>query len=303
VSSLGKVLLLGSGGQLGVELKRVFAPHAELVPCDRSQVDLAREESLRDIVRTIKPRIILNAAAYTAVDKAESEPELAMAINGVAPAILAQEALDQNALFIHYSTDYVFDGSKRAPWLETDRPAPLNVYGKTKLAGENAVRAIGGKYLIFRTSWVFSAIGHNFLRTILRLAAQQDELNIIEDQIGAPTSSAALANATLDAVCRAEDILNLKDFPLSGIYHMVCEGSTSWYGFARQILEDLAPKLKRVPRINGISSGEYACAALRPKNSILSTLKLRETFSVYLPDWKEALKTVELNLKDSGFSS
>jgi len=273
-----KFLLLGARGQVGTELRRSFADAGEVIACDRRQADLSQPEGLRELVREVRPDVILNAAAYTAVDRAESEPELAMTINATAPRVLAEEAAKTGALLVHYSTDYVFDGTKDGPWVETDATNPLSVYGKTKLAGERAIQEAGGTYLIFRTSWVFGPHGHNFLLTMLRLGKERPQLRIVDDQIGAPTSSAEIARATravLEEFTSAE----------GGIYHMTCSGQTSWYGFARAIFAD-AP----APEVLPIPSTEYPTPAKRPRNSVLSNEKLKATFGVALSDWQEALR-------------
>jgi dTDP-4-dehydrorhamnose reductase len=295
MTDLGKVLILGSSGQLGIELRRFFDDCPGVEACGRDKVDFTNERSLRQIIRQVRPNIIINAAAYTAVDRAESEPELAMAINGVAPRILAEEATKLDALLVHYSTDYVFDGSKVEPWVETDEPAPLNVYGYTKLAGELAVIDHGNKYLIFRTSWVFSPHGHNFMLTIRRLAKERESLTIVNDQYGAPSSADVLAKATRLAVNKAISghLGSTKNW--SGIYHMSCAGSTTWYGFAQAIIE----KFRKYPscgdpELVGISTEQYITAARRPKNSILNNNKLNTIFGVVLPEWKNALAKIEL---------
>jgi dTDP-4-dehydrorhamnose reductase len=273
-----KFLLLGAKGQVGTELRRSFAGDGEVIACDRRQADLSQPEVLRELVREVRPDVILNAAAYTAVDRAESEPELAMTINAAAPRVLAEEAAKTGALLVHYSTDYVFDGTKARPWIETDATNPLSVYGKTKLAGEQAIQEVGGNYLIFRTSWVFGPHGHNFLLTMLRLGKERPQLRIVDDQIGAPTASAEIARAT-----RA--VLEVFTSAERGIYHMTCAGQTSWYGFARAIFAD-AP----APEVLPIASTEYPTPAKRPRNSVLSNEKLKATFGVGLSDWQEALR-------------
>ncbi|HZU09731.1 MAG TPA: dTDP-4-dehydrorhamnose reductase [Pseudacidobacterium sp.] len=273
-----KFLLLGAKGQVGTELRRSFAGAGEVIACDRRQADLSQPEGLRELVREVRPDVILNAAAYTAVDRAESEPELAMTINATAPRVLAEEAAKTGALLVHYSTDYVFDGTKDGPWIETDATNPLSIYGKTKLAGERAIQEAGGTYLIFRTSWVFGPHGHNFLLTMLRLGKERPQLRIVDDQIGAPTSSSEIAKATRAVL---EEFTSAK----RGIYHMTCSGQTSWYGFARAIFAD-AP----APEIIPIPSAEYPTPAKRPRNSVLSNEKLKATFGVGLSGWQEALR-------------
>jgi len=279
------ILILGAGGQVGTELQRSFADAGEVIACDRKAADLSRSEELRTIIAQLRPAVILNAAAYTAVDRAESEAELAMTINGHAPRVLAKEAAKLDALLVHYSTDYVFDGSKKSPWVESDAPNPLNVYGRTKLSGENAIREVGCKYLIFRTSWVYGPHGHNFLRTMLRLGRERDQLKIVDDQFGAPTSSRAIAEATrlvVDGVAAMNSGL--------GLYHMTCGGETTWCGFAREIFSRKRQEgPDKVPEVIPIASSEYPTPAKRPANSVLSNEKLRSTFGVSLPDWQSAL--------------
>jgi dTDP-4-dehydrorhamnose reductase len=299
MTDLGKVLILGSGGQLGTELRRSFGDCPGMEAYGRDRVDFTNEDSLREIVRQVRPNIILNAAAYTAVDRAESEPELAMAINGVAPRILAEEATKLDALLVHYSTDYVFDGSKSELWVETDEPAPLNVYGHTKLAGERAVMEYENNYLIFRTSWVFSPHGHNFLLTMRRLAKECDTLKIVNDQFGAPTSADALAKATREAVGKAYFGHLGETANWAGLYHMTCSGSTNWCEFARSIIE--GERFGRVlngrsPKIIGIPTTDYLTPARRPRNSVLSNTKLSEKMGIQLPSWADALRIVETEL-------
>jgi dTDP-4-dehydrorhamnose reductase len=293
LSASPRILLLGAIGQLGAELQRSFAGRGEIISCTRDRVDLAAEDQLRSLVRDTAPSLILNAAAYTAVDKAESEPELARGINAVAPRILAEEALRNHTLLVHYSTDYVFDGSKTAPWSEDDQTRPLNVYGASKLAGEEAIRQVGGRYLIFRTSWVYGPRGKNFLLTMLRLGQERDQLRVVDDQIGAPTSSAALADATravIDAILGGP---RESEPAWSGVYHMTCGGAVSWYGFAQAIFDRAHTMLNaRVPALAPISSGEYPTPAQRPRNSVLSCEKLQRRFGVRLPDWLSALDDV-----------
>jgi dTDP-4-dehydrorhamnose reductase len=293
VTSGSRILIFGASGQLGRELQRSFAGAGEIVALDRSSVDLSAQEQVRSAIQRVAPHVILNAAAYTAVDKAESEPELAMAINAQAPRAMAEEALRCNALLVHYSTDYVFDGGKSSPWIETDAPNPLNTYGASKLEGEEAIQQIGGRYLIFRTSWVYGPHGQNFLFTMLRLARQRNELRIVDDQHGAPTTSIALADATraiVDAVLAGKQ--NAAE-NWAGVYHMTCSGSVSWCGFAQAIFARAKDLLDgKTPRVLGIPSSEYPTAAQRPHNSVLHCEKLRARFGVQLPAWQDALDTV-----------
>lgn len=292
------VLITGSKGQLGRELWRSFADYAEIVACDREAVDLAESDQLRAFIRNAAPDVILNAGAYTAVDRAESEREAAMAVNAVAPKVLAEEAQRTGALLVHYSTDYVFDGTKTGPWLETDAPSPLNVYGASKLAGETAIQQIGGRYLIFRTSWVYGPHGKNFLLTMLRLGRERERLSIVDDQVGAPTTSIALADATRTVV---EGVLTDRygeHGTWSGLYHMSCGGGVSWYGFAEAIFEQTSRKLgEKTPELHPIQSSEYPTPARRPHNSVLSNDKFAAEFGFRLEPWESALDRVIQRLR------
>jgi dTDP-4-dehydrorhamnose reductase len=279
-----RVLILGAQGQLGIELQKAFQGSGELVALGREWCDLANPESIRKAMVEVSPTLVLNAAAYTAVDKAESEPDLAMRVNGEAPGVLAEEAHKAGVLLVHYSTDYVFDGSKPEPWVEDDPVNPLNAYGRTKLAGELKIAETGGRYLIFRTSWVYSPHGANFLRTMLRLGKEREQLRVVNDQIGAPTTAAALARAT-----RAVIDKGVQDSD-TGIYHMTCAGQTSWCGFAQEIFRRApAPEGRKWPEVVGIPDTEYPTPAKRPKNSVMSNAKLEARFGVALPHWQDAL--------------
>ncbi len=292
-----RILIIGNAGQLGRELERSFAGFGFVTGVNRDTVDLADAESLRAAVRNVAPDVILNAAAYTAVDRAESEPELAHAVNAAAPAVLAEEARARRALLVHYSTDYVFDGAKREPWTEDDPVNPLSVYGASKLAGEQAIAAVGGKYLIFRTSWVYGPHGKNFLLTMLRLGRERDKLSIVNDQFGAPTTSLELAAATRKIV---ESVVAGQygkpadpSAEWSGIYHMTCSESTSWFGFAQAIFTRAAAKLSaKTPELTPIPSEAYPTPAKRPRNSVLSNEKLTQRFGVQLASWSTALDAV-----------
>jgi len=295
------ILLTGANGQVGYELQHALAVLGNVIALERSQLDLSDADAVRRVVREIKPNLIVNPAAYTAVDKAESEPELAMAINAVAPGVLAEEAVRLDAPLVHYSTDYVYDGAKSSPYVETDSTNPLSVYGKSKLAGENTIRAVGLPHLILRTSWVYGARGKNFLHTILRLAAEREQLRVVSDQIGAPSWSRSIAEATLVA-------LNNWNEGLNGTYHLTCAGQTSWYEFAREIVEEYElrcesrgwPKLRaNVAGIEAIKTAEYPTPAPRPANSRLDCTKIKHDLSVAMPDWREALRQV---LDDPGFN-
>ena len=295
------MLVLGSEGQLGSELRRSFADAGEVFEGRRDAVDLAGHEQLRRFVSNIGPDIILNAAAYTAVDRAESERDLAMAINADAPEILAEEAERLSALLVHYSTDYVFDGSKVGAGEETDTPHPLNVYGASKAAGERVIEEVGGRYLIFRTSWVYGPRGNNFLMTMLRLGRERDRLDIVDDQVGAPTTTIELAHATRSIVGGILDDRFGAAESWAGTYHMTCGGSVSWCGFARAIFERGESLLQgRTPVVNPIRTSEYPTAAKRPQNSVLSNEKLRRCFGIDLSSWEQALDIVIQQLKSAG---
>ena len=282
-----KILLSGCAGQLGRELKRSLASLGEVVACDRRQLDLSRADALRTTVRAMAPTVIVNAAAYTAVDKAESEPAVADAINAVAPGVLAEEAKRLGALLIHYSTDYVFDGSKAAAYTEDDAPAPLSAYGRSKLSGEQAITAAGARHLIFRTSWVYGLHGANFMKTMLRLGRRScetgDELRVVADQIGAPTWTRHLADVTALIVGRSE-------VP-HGLYHLAAAGETSWHGYAEAIFAEArrAGLMEKSPLVHRIASADYPLPAARPANSRLDCAKFRRDFDLALPEWRIGL--------------
>jgi dTDP-4-dehydrorhamnose reductase len=284
-----KILLLGKNGQVGWELQRSLAPLGELIALDADSKELCGDftdlEGLARTVRSIAPDVIVNAAAHTAVDKAESEPELARTINALAPGVLAQEAKRANAWLIHYSTDYVFDGSGDKPWLETDPVAPLSVYGATKLEGEQLIRQAGCRHLIFRTSWVYGARGGNFAKTMLRLAQVRESLTVIDDQIGAPTGADLLADITAHAIRTAR-----QRSELSGLYHLVAGGETSWHGYASFVLDfarSAGITLKVAPdAIRPVPTSAFPTPARRPHNSRMDTTKLQHTFDLNLPSWQ-----------------
>ena len=287
-----KILLLGKNGQVGWALQRSLAPLGELVALDsQSQPhcgDLSNLTGLAQTVRDVAPDVIVNAAAYTAVDKAENEPVLAHTINALALSVLAQEAKLIGAWLIHFSTDYVFDGSGDKPWLEADATGPLSVYGVTKLAGEQAIIASACKHLIFRTSWVYGALGNNFAKTMLKLAQERDSLKVVNDQMGAPTGADLLADVTAHAIRTA-----LQKPNVSGLYHLAAGGETSWHeyacfviDFARQAGLDI--KVAQTA-IQAVPSSEFATVAKRPLNSRLNTNKLQKTFSLHLPDWQSGV--------------
>lgn len=272
-----KILLTGRDGQVGWELERMLAPLGEIVATGRAQLDLADPDAIRRVVREAKPQVIVNAAAYTAVDKAESEPDLAMRINGDAPGVLAEEAKRLGGLLVHYSTDYVFDGEKGAPYTEDDQPNPINVYGASKLKGERAIRAVGPQHLILRTSWVYATRGNNFLLTMLRMAREGKPLRVVNDQIGAPTPAHAVSAATTTMLARPRS---------AGVFHMTTSGSASWHQFAVEIMEQAGMAVPVTP----ISAEEFPRRANRPRNSCLSNAKLQRDFGVALPAWREALR-------------
>lgn len=280
-------LVTGGAGQLGFELVRELQQVGDVIAPPRSDLDLSKPKTIREEVRRLKPALIVNAAAYTAVDKAESERGLCFAINEEGPAALAEEAKAIGAALIHYSTDYVFDGAKTAPYTETDEANPLNVYGESKLAGERAIEAVGGSWVIVRTSWVYGLRRENFLRTMLRLARERTELRVVSDQFGAPTWTSAIAQATKSLVSLAgvEGI-----GPRTGIYHLSAGGMTSWFDFARAILsQDPGREKHRCARVIPIPTTEYPTPAKRPRWSVLDNGKLYRTFGVTLPSWQDQL--------------
>ncbi|MDD5250749.1 MAG: dTDP-4-dehydrorhamnose reductase [Rhodocyclaceae bacterium] len=276
-----RILLTGRNGQVGWELERTLAPLGEVFAFDHGGLDLADADCVRRIVRDTRPDIVVNAAAYTAVDRAESEADRAMAINAAAPGLLAEEAKRLGALLVHYSTDYVFDGTKDSPYAEDDATNPLGVYGRSKLAGEQAIQASGCRHLIFRTSWVYGLRGNNFLRTIRRLAAERDELRIVDDQVGAPTWSRMIAMTTALSLQRSREG--------GGIYHLTSTGAVSWHGFAAAILA-MSPRQERAAALVAIPSRDYPLPAARPKNSRLDCSRLAADFDLTLPDWNSALR-------------
>lgn len=285
--TLPRILLLGRNGQVGWELQRTLAPLGEVVALGRDDVDLAAPDQIRAAVRAHLPRVIVNAAAYTAVDRAESEPDAAFAINARAPGILAEEAARAGALFVHYSTDYVFDGSGTRPYTEEDEVGPRSVYGRSKLEGEQAVQAACEAHLVFRTSWVYGTRGANFLRTMLRLFAEREEVRVVADQHGAPTWSRMIAEATalvLGPACAGVA-------QRSGVYHLTAGGATTWHGFASAIHGAVAGGCAtRV--VTPIGTEDYPTPASRPAYSVLSTEKLRNELGVVLPDWEDSLALV-----------
>jgi len=301
-----KLLITGANGQVGWQLQRTLLPLGEVVALTRSELDLA-DPGCASVVREIGPDILINAAAYTSVNKAESEADLAHAVNGVAPGRFAQELARSGGLMIHYSTDYVFDGTKTEPYTEDDGTAPLNVYGQSKLAGEQAIAESGCAHLVLRTSWVYDRRGENFLRTVLRLAREKAELRMVDDQYGAPTWARAIAEATAALIARSATERESGTWRRSGIYHLTALGSTTWAGFARAILDDYeellawpadtgefsAPLLAK--RVVPITSEIFKGAARRPRNSRLSNAKLEKEFGFHLPDWRHVLRLAMLD--------
>ncbi|MBT3065218.1 dTDP-4-dehydrorhamnose reductase [Rhodoferax sp. U11-2br] len=295
-----KILLLGKSGQVGWELQRSLSTLGELIALDQNSSDYCGDFSnltgLADTVRSVHPDIIVNAAAHTAVDKAESEPELARTLNALAPQVLATEAAKLGAWLIHYSTDYVFDGSGETPWVETDTPSPLSVYGATKLEGEQLITAANPRHLIFRTSWVYAARGGNFAKTMLRLAQERDKLTVINDQIGAPTGADLLADVTAHAI---RQLTQGKSYTapssanadtLAGIYHLVASGQTSWFDYAKHVLAQaqlVQPALQiKAQQVDPVPTSAFPTPAKRPFNSRLNTAKLQASFGLTLPPWQ-----------------
>jgi dTDP-4-dehydrorhamnose reductase len=274
------ILVTGASGQIGFDVARLLEPHGDVIAADRASLDLADPDAIVAAVRGAKPALIVNAGAYTAVDRAESETELARAVNGRAPGILAEEAKRLGALLVHYSTDYVFDGKSATPYREDAPAAPLNVYGRTKLEGEQAVAAAGRHSLVFRTSWVYGLRGRNFLLTIRRLAAERDEISIVADQVGVPNWSRSLAEATVRIV--AAGLSHAVE--RAGLYHLSATGHASWYEFAQAIIGDGTP-----PRVVPIATNEYPTPARRPAYGVLATQRFEATFGFGLPDWRETL--------------
>lgn len=288
------ILLLGKNGQVGWELQRSLAPLGQLIALDRHSTlhcgDFSKPEALAQTVRDVRPDVIVNAAAHTAVDKAESEPDLARTLNATAPAALAQAAAEVGAWLVHYSTDYVFNGEGQTPWQEGDATGPLGVYGQTKLEGEQHIAASGCKHLIFRTSWVYAARGGNFARTMLRLAQERERLTVIDDQRGAPTGADLIADVSAHAIRQA---LGSQDRSLSGIYHLVAAGETSWHGYASHAIErarQIQPDAPwKVTEIAPVPTSAFPTPALRPLNSRLNTQRLQTRFGLTLPAWQQGV--------------
>ena len=287
-----KILLFGANGQVGWELQRSLSPLGALVALDRRSIglcgDLTDLNGIQDTVRQVAPDVIVNAAAYTAVDKAESDAEIAQIVNSAAPGALAEAANAAGALLVHYSTDYVFDGSGSKPWAEDDPTGPLNVYGRTKLAGEHRIASQCAKHLIFRTSWVYAARGANFAKTMLRLVQERESLNVINDQFGAPTGADLVADVTAHAIAhvmrKPDDV---------GLYHLTASEETTWFDYAKYVVDQLIREKKApeiiVKTINPVATSAFPTAAQRPHNSRLSTAKLQQTFGLHLPPWQHGV--------------
>lgn len=288
-----RILVTGALGQVGWELQRSLARLGTITAIDLAELDLTDAGAVRAFIADQRPDVLVNPAAYTAVDKAEAQPELAMAVNGEAPGVMAQELARLGGLMIHYSTDYVFDGTKPTPWVETDVPNPLSVYGRTKLAGEQAVQAAGGAHIILRTSWVYGRRGGNFMLTMIRLAKERDELRVVGDQHGAPTWCRTLAQGTADIVARLwrDPDARVKARALSGVYHFTNGGATTWHGFASAIVAT-APELadRQHVKVTPIATADYPLPARRPANSLLDNARLTATFGIRPAPWGEALR-------------
>lgn len=290
---MARILLIGKSGQVGGALEGLLSDHFNVIACDRARCDLLQANHIRAAIRDTKPDIVVNAAAYTAVDKAETDEAACIAINATAPRVIAEEARNCGAFLLHYSTDYVFDGTKAGAYVEGDTTNPLSVYGRSKLAGDQSVEAAAGAHAILRVSWVYNATGKNFAKTILRLAAERDELTIVSDQYGAPTSADLIARTSRMLIARY--LTDRPGFP-SGIYHLAPQGRTSWHGYARELVR--AARDAGLPlrvdenRIKPIATKDYPTPAKRPANSSLDTTKLRRTFGIDLPEWQADVRQV-----------
>jgi dTDP-4-dehydrorhamnose reductase len=289
-----RILVPGKTGQVGWELQGALAPLGTVIALDRSGMDLASPDSIRRAIRDAKPQVIVNAAAYNNVDKAESEPDLAMRVNGVAPGVMAEEAKRLGAILIHYSTDYLFDGEIERPYVEDDPPNPVNAYGKTKLAGERAIEAVGGHYLILRSSWIYSARGSNFVLTVLRLAREKPELAMVDDQFGSPTWARSLAEATAELL-RQKELIGRH----SGIYHLAAGGHVSRYRFTQAVIS-FAKELSGIPdgwaNVKPITSDQYPLPARRPLHPVISTDKIKRVFGIEMPRWEDQLRSCSRDL-------
>jgi dTDP-4-dehydrorhamnose reductase len=283
-------LLIGKNGQVGWELRRTLAPLAEVVAVDYPEINLADTPALRQFVAGMRPAVVVNAAAYTAVDKAETETELCRQINAVAPGILAEEAKKIGALMVHYSTDYIFDGTKTSPYVETDAPNPLGAYGRTKLEGDRAVKASGADHLIFRLCWVYGARGQNFMLTMQRLAREREKLRVVGDQFGCPTWSRMIAETT--ALALKQSLAGADHSGFNGEYHLAAGGQTNWQEFASRIIEWMPEAERKCRAVEKITTAEYPTPAKRPAYSVLDCGKLQKTFGLRLPDWEASLRQV-----------
>jgi dTDP-4-dehydrorhamnose reductase len=296
-----RILITGATGQIGWQLQRTLAPLGDIVACSRDQLDLSHPDAAAKFVHEFAPAVVVNAAAYTPVDKAESEPELAHTVNAVTPGRIARELAQSRGLLVHYSTDYIFDGAKSAPYEEDDPTGPLNIYGQTKLAGEQSIAGSGCAYVILRTTWVYDTRGKNFLRTVLRLAREKEELRMVGDQYGAPTWARIIAESTAQIVSRSIQRRNA-GWGIGGVFHLTAAGETTWAGFARRILEEYEALAEwpadtgefgsplTAKRVVPITTDQYQTPARRPRNSVLSNAKLLATFGLQLPDWETQLR-------------
>jgi dTDP-4-dehydrorhamnose reductase len=300
------ILIVGGSGQIGHELVRELSAFGTVTAPKRHELDLTSLDSTREVIRRMRPTVVVNAAAYTMVDRAESEPELCARINAESPALLAAECHRIGAALFHFSTDYVFDGRKRTPYVETDESMPLGVYGRTKRDGEDAVAAVGGAFIILRTAWVYGSRGRNFPATVLQLAREREELAVVNDQVGAPTSAPAVAAGVAQVLRVLGRERNLRDAVerASGVYHMTASGSTTWYDFARRILADDPRAIEHVCRVvRPINSDEYPRPARRPAYSVLDNTKLAMRFGVTLPSWTDQWRAMVEQLRLSGRSA
>jgi dTDP-4-dehydrorhamnose reductase len=285
-----RILIIGKNGQVGYELCRTLAPVGQVTAIDFPEIDLTRPESIRDWIARTAPAVIVNAAAYTAVDKAETETERCRQINSVAPGLIAQAARETGALVVHYSTDYVYEGTKQSAYVEEDAPNPLSSYGRSKLDGDLAVISSGADHLIFRLCWVYGGRGQNFMLTMMRLAREREKLRVVSDQFGAPTWSRMIAETTALALCRVLASPDRARF--NGVYHLAASGHTSWQGFASAIIDLMPAAERKCSVVEPIPTSEYPLPAKRPARSIMSCAKLARTFGLQLPDWHDSLKAV-----------
>ncbi len=288
------ILIIGKIGQVGWELRRTVAPLGKVTAVDFPEIDLTQGDSICRWVRETAPNVVINAAAFTAVDKAETDTERCNNINSIAPGILAEESKKLGAVLVHYSTDYVYDGSKTTPYVEGDPPNPLGAYGRSKLAGDVAVRQVGGAHLIFRLCWVYGARGQNFMLTMMRLAREREKLRVVRDQVGCPTWSRMIAETT--ALALKHVLGSSEPAKFNGVYHLAASGQTSWHGFADAIVRLMPAEGKKCTLVEPITTAEYPLPAKRPAYSVLSCEKLKRTFGLQLPDWQDSLKQVmEIN--------